>query len=223
MPETIALAQNPYVRAFKKLRVSKLFEERPEFRKLRRKNTFWKEITEAMAIRERIRDFLIKNPDAVVIDACSGKGFLTTLIALMHPKTRVISVDIDTNAERSHLNFLKNVRFVNADIMSEDFEKLVKEAGEKVVLVGSHLCRELSERFARITNTCKNVKLGVLMPCCEGDFPRERYQFLIDELGVYEAWCYYLKDLFSPELRVKMKRDKKVISPKNILITAERT
>ncbi|AAC06716.1 methyltransferase [Aquifex aeolicus] len=216
------IKENSYVKSFKKLRIAKLFENREEFKKLRRKNTFWKEISEAMAVRERIKDHLIRDPNHVVIDLCSGKGFLSTLVALMHPKTKVIAVDIDEGADREHFTYLKNAQFVKADIMSEEVEKLIKEAGDKVILTGIHLCRDLSERFIELVNNNENVKFAVLMPCCEGNFPREKYQFLIDELGVYEAWCYYLKDKFDENLKVKMKRDKKVISPKNIVLTAER-
>lgn len=223
MSQQAGFKESSYVKSFKRLRISKLFENREEFKKLRRKNTFWKEISEAMAIRERIKDHLIRNPNHVVIDLCSGKGFLSTLVALMHPKTKVIAVDLDEGADREHFKYLKNAEFIKADIMSEDVEKLIKEAGDKVILTGIHLCRELSERFIELVNKNKNVKFAVLMPCCEGNFPREKYQFLIDELGVYEAWCYYLKDKFDENLKVKMKRDKKVISPKNIVLTAERS
>ncbi|GAB6066401.1 methyltransferase [Aquifex pyrophilus] len=222
MAEATTVERSSYVQSFKKLRIAKLINERPEFRKLRRKNTFWKEVSEAMAVRERIKDLLIRDPSHVVIDACSGKGFLTTLVGLMHPKTKVISVDIDEGADREHLKYLKNVEFINMDIMSEEFEKLVRDAGEKVILTGIHLCRDLSERFIELVNRYDNVKLAVLMPCCEGKFPREKYQFIIDELGVYEGWCCYLKDKFSQDLKVRIKRDKKVISPKNVVITAER-
>ncbi len=215
-------SQNIYIRNFKKLRIANIFETRKEFRKLRRKSTFWKEITEAMGVRERIKDYLIKDPKHVVIDVCSGKGFLSTLVALMHPKSRVIAIDLDTSADREHFKYLKNAEFVNMDIMDEGFEKLIRNVGKKVILTGIHLCRNLSERFIEIVNRNENVKCAVLIPCCEGKFPRERYQFVIDELGVYEAWCLYLKDKVRNDLRVKLKRDKKIISPKNIVMEIER-
>ena len=213
--------ESSYVRSFKKLKISKLFDTKEEFRKLRRKNTFWKEISEAMGVRERIKDYLIKDKDFVVIDACCGKGFLSTLTALMHPQVKVISVDIDDSADREHFNYLKNAEFKKMDIMSDEFEELVKSY-DKVILTGIHLCRELSERFIDVVNRNENVKYAVLIPCCEGKFPRDKYQFIIDELGVYEAWCYYLKDKVSENLKVKMKRDRKIISPKNIVIEIER-
>ncbi|HIQ48034.1 MAG TPA: methyltransferase [Aquifex aeolicus] len=222
MAEITELKESSYVRSFKKLRIANLFEKNANFRKLRRKNTFWKEISEAMAVRERIKDYLIKDPSYIVIDVCSGKGFLSTIVGLMHPKTKILAVDRDKEVDREHFNSLKNVEFVNMDIMSDDFYRLVKESGQQVILTGIHLCRELSERFIDLVNSCENVKAAVLMPCCEGKFPRKKYQFLIDELGVYEAWCYYLKEKFDENLKVKMKRDKKVLSPKNIVLTAER-
>ncbi len=215
-------SQNAYIRNFKRLRIAKLFETKEEFRKLRRKNTFWKEITEAMGVRERIKDYLIRDPEYVVIDVCSGKGFLSTLVALMHPKSKVIAVDLDTSADREHFKYLKNAEFINMDIMSEDFEKLVREAGDKVILTGIHLCRDLSERFIDIVNRNENIKYAVLVPCCEGKFPRERYQFVIDELGVYAGWSLYLKDKVREDLKVTLKRDKKIISPKNIVLEIER-
>ncbi|NPB08395.1 MAG: methyltransferase [Aquificae bacterium] len=218
----VELKENSYVKSFKRLRIAKLFESREEFRSLRRKNTFWKEISEAMAVRERIKDHLIRDPSHVVIDVASGKGFLSTLVALMHPRTKVIALDLDEGAKRDHFSYLKNAQFVKMDIMKEEFIDFVRKAGEKVVLTGIHLCRELSERFIEAVNRCENVKLAVLVPCCEGKFPRERYQFIIEELGVYEGWCCYLQDRVGEGIRVRVKRDKKMLSPKNILIIMER-
>ncbi len=216
------IAENKYVQDFKKLRIYNLIQNAEEFKKFRRKSTFWKEITEAMSVRNAIRDRLINDPSHVVIDVGAGKGFLTTLTALMHPKSKVIAVDIDQSADRSHFSYLKNVEFVLMDIMTEDFEKLVRNAGEKVIMTGIHLCRELSERFIEVVNKCENVKKAVLMPCCEGDFPRERYRFIIDELGVYAGWCCYLQEKIDKNIKVRVKRDKKVLSPKNVLIIMER-
>jgi len=216
------LKENRYVKAFKSLRIWPLFERGGLFYKLRRKNTFWKEITEASAVRERIKDYLIRDPSYAVVDVACGKGFLSTLVALMHPKTRVIAVDADEGADRSHFKHLKNATFVRTNIMEEEFERLVREAGEKVILTGIHLCGELSERFLEVARSCPNVKVAVLMPCCEGNFPRPKYRFLIEEGKLYEAWCAHLVSLTGEEFKVRAFKDGDVLSPKNLLIHAER-
>ncbi|NPB06374.1 MAG: methyltransferase [Aquificae bacterium] len=213
---------NAYVQAFRSLRLFELFEPGKPFHKLRRKNTFWKEITEAYAVRSRLKGYLIKDPEFTVVDVGCGKGFLSTFVALMHPRSRVIALDIDESADRTHFERLKNVEFKRVDIMSEEFERVIREAGPKVLMAGIHLCTDLAVRFLEVFKRSPNVKAAVLMPCCVGEFPRERYRLLIDEGKLYEAWCLHLANLLGPEFKVKTVRDENVLSPKNVILHAER-
>ncbi len=206
-----------YIKEFKSLRLYKLFLEDENLKKLRSKDSFWKEVSEAYGVRRLIRPYLLRDPFYVVVDVGAGKGIFTTLTALMHPKTKVVAIDPDESVKWEHLKNLKNVETYKLSIYSEEFLKLLK-GFKKVIMVGIHLCTHLAIRFAQVYNQLEEVRVGVLVPCCVGDYPEQTFKVIEEEIDKYTAWSIYLATLFKG--KVKTRRDSRILSPKNILILA---
>jgi hypothetical protein len=100
----------------------------PEFSPMlsRQSKQLKKELIEAYAIVEVLQRQLLASdeasaPVAAIVDLCSGKGFMSAILALEFPSTRVIMVDIDQRIKTGHVGALPNLRFVRADIMGSAF------------------------------------------------------------------------------------------------------
>ncbi len=126
----------------------------------------------------------------VLVDACCGKGALTTALALSFPSCHVLGfdgVEFETwkDAERYVREGvgLGNLSFEAYDLHSlvEDPWALIPEEPELVV--GLHPCGTLSDRVLRLAvETGASVVLVV--PCCYG---RASPRVLREELGVDEG------------------------------------
>lgn len=63
----------------------------------------------------------------MLVDLCSGKGFLALLFALEFPSTRVVAVDSDTRIRTEHLAPFHSISFVCASIMTDEFASQLEE------------------------------------------------------------------------------------------------
>jgi len=214
-----------YVDEFKTYRIYKEFGPGEKFDKIRRKNTFWKEITEAIAVRNRIKRFILRNKDLeikYVLDLGCGKGLLTLLTALFHKDLHIYCIDTDETANRDYMHHLNNASFVKMDIKSPQLEEFIASLDGNIIMTGIHLCTDLSIRFLELHRKFDKIKFSVLVPCCIGKFPHSRFRFIIREMGIYEGWCAYLSCLAGPG-KVIADRDTGILSDKNIVISIDRT
>jgi hypothetical protein len=128
----------------------------------------------------------------VVVDLCSGKGFLSVIIAHEFPKAVVLSVDNNPTIQPATA---PNTRFVLSDIMQEAFLTTLREqlaaartagavgassvaadddaaplpsasASPWCVALGVHLCGSLSPRAITLFEACEQLDALVLVPCC---------------------------------------------------------
>lgn len=147
-----------------------------------------KEIIEAYAVVDVVEAALTTHcrgstsPPAAFVDLCSGKGFLSTVLALEFPASRVIMVDANMGIKTEHVDTVENLTFVRADIMSAKFESELAAAlgtaeaaasadsrGETrrpCVAVGMHLCGLLSPRAVELFGATALLDVLVLVPCC---------------------------------------------------------
>lgn len=137
------------------------------------------------------------------MDLCSGKGFLSTMLAWEFPKARVYMCDNDESLELTHLSSLPTVHFHLQDLFSDEAEATVREAGRetKCIVVGIHLCGELSRRAIQIWRDTGAAAL-IMSPCC---LPRRRrhdvFGFHVKDqakkmkVSNYQLWCTMLYGL----------------------------
>ena len=154
-----------------------------------------------------------------LVDLCSGKGFLSTMLAWEFPKASIHMCDFDDSLELSHLSSLPNVQYHHQDLFSKDAEDTVAAAvsggggggdNNACIIIGVHLCGELSKRAIQLWRTTGAAAI-VLSPCC---LPRRRrhdaFGFHIKDqakrlkVPSYQVWCtllYGLLPLGEPEAR----------------------
>jgi|TARA_B100001540_G_scaffold251177_1_gene227286 hypothetical protein len=134
-----------------------------------------KEIAEAMAASDLARSELEEmtregdeRREAVVFDLCSGKGLTAAVCAEAVPDVReVVMIDADDRMVLRHLESEPLVRFRRMDVYEEGVGAMMasaRESGARVVLVGVHLCGELSRRAVELFSQHGDVL--VLSPCC---------------------------------------------------------
>ena len=122
-----SIMQNRHLARFKAAPYLQQLLDAPEFSPMlsRQSKQLKKELIEAYAIVEVLQRQLASDeasaPVAAIVDLCSGKGFMSAILALEFPSTRVIMVDIDQRIKTGHVGALPNLRFVRADIMSSAF------------------------------------------------------------------------------------------------------
>ena len=182
----------------------------------------------------------------VVFDLCSGKGFSAVVASRRFgSECEVHMVDANEKMDLSHLKREPRIRFHGMDVYDARLDALVKEAREaaetsRVVIVGVHLCGDLSRRaielFAR-----HRVDVLVLSPCClvrevrphkrpHGTFgyglPRVVRRFGGDAYDLWAKLLYatvpsHVGDDFAV-VRKTMSIDEHVMGEKNRFITARR-
>lgn len=209
-----------------------------------------KEITEASAALNRVKRCIerltshdtsaggAKRKDGAglcFVDLCSGKGFLSMLLAWEFPKAKVLQVDNDDNLTRlDHLTSLPTITFHREDIYSENAQKLVSDAVrdaacEACVVLGVHLCGELSRRAVTLWRNSGAHAL-VLAPCC---LPRRRrhdaFGFHVKDqaramkVPSYQLWCTMLYGLLPRESHhCEMCADDDVVGPFGTFVCATR-
>eukprot|EP00553_Chaetoceros_curvisetus_P005936 CAMPEP_0204619680 /NCGR_PEP_ID=MMETSP0717-20131115/5971_1 /ASSEMBLY_ACC=CAM_ASM_000666 /TAXON_ID=230516 /ORGANISM="Chaetoceros curvisetus" /LENGTH=256 /DNA_ID=CAMNT_0051633717 /DNA_START=255 /DNA_END=1025 /DNA_ORIENTATION=+ len=125
-----------------------------------------------------------------LIDLCSGKSLTTALCSVLFP-TDSEDKKANKNNENRNNHFLAidklpvhqvphftkvnaNASYLSRDIMSEAFfDELEREVrrqtyqeGRTVLLIGMHLCGNLSERAIEFFQRIELIRAMVLSPCC---------------------------------------------------------
>ena len=219
--------------------------------------TLRKEITESMAAIGRVRRELRKGVKCAererlcVFDLCSGKGLLSACAGYAFgnddgvDSVRVHMVDNDLRMKLDHLKSeTERVTFHAMDMYSSDLDALVAREcaapNTRVVVVGIHLCGELSRRAIELFVGHKCDVL-VLAPCClvrERKRGKRRFgkfgyglSAAAKRLGTCSSdlWCKLLYDTLPSHVdddfvRVykTYDRDEDMLTEKSAFITARR-
>jgi hypothetical protein len=109
------------------------------------------------------------NNDILIIDMCSGKGFLSVLLNFKFPNANILMVDNMTKLNLEHIENLPRIDFWLSSITESKFIpqlKLRSKDYKAVVMIGIHLCGDLSEHFLAAFHALPNAACMVLSPCC---------------------------------------------------------
>jgi len=179
-------------------------------------NNVCKEITEAMAICQKLKRVCIKEPMKYsLIDLCAGNGLVGVLAAHLLPLEHVTCIDERSVNRNWHL--VNRFSYLTADITDDYIYRLI---GNNTIIASSHPCGKLAERVLELYNNSPATHL-VMIPCCTYT-PRITglNNILIQKLNSYELWAYWLSEQAKGE--VKTYKDNKCLSPRNIVITASK-
>jgi len=138
-----------------------------------------KEIIEAYAVVEQIEKFSQSKADPImIVDVCSGKGFFSLLAAHEFPNSHVLMIDKDTRMDVQHIQSRSNMHLWSVDIvvtanLNERIREEIrsfqqkKENNARVIMVGMHLCGDLSPRAVELFDQLlEDVHHLILAPCC---------------------------------------------------------
>lgn len=169
-----------------------------------------KEITESMSMLSRVKRIALKKPMHYnVVDMCAGNALTSILSVFVLPVNKATAID---KRERGRKwNLAKRFSYVVRDI--KDIEP--SSFTEEDIIISVHPCGELAKRVIKIWKESESKHL-LLMPCCSGNFKKNT--FLREKLGVYTLWCLHLASLCGGDLI----EDKNCLSPKNIIISANK-
>lgn len=172
-----------------------------------------KEITESMAIIERLRGEVLPNPMKYqILDLCAGNALTSLTSVFLLPVKQAVAVDKKKRNRDYHK--ANRFRYVELDIFTDETFNFIDE---NTIIISIHPCRGMAARVVEIYNNSPARSL-YLMPCCIGKYRIPAKQFLCENLGKYQAWCYYLASLCNGSIEI----DANCISKANAVISAHR-
>ena len=173
-----------------------------------------KEITEAMAVRKIVQSYTLKEKmHYTLYDICAGNGLLGLLVAHTLPVRSTIAIDIRKG--RLHLEQVKHYQYLQEDIM-----KIQPTFETPSIICAIHPCQGLAERIIDIYLAKEGARKLILMPCCvRSNFQRPPAPtYIRNQISVDDQWVWYLAD----KAKGIIYQDKRVLSPKNKIIIAEK-
>jgi len=174
-----------------------------------------KEVSEAWTILKRLRKQVLKAEKGYynLVEFCAGNPVSGLISHFCLPFSWAVSIDRRV-IERNYSK-VERYSYIKKDIYDKDITKYIND---KTLIISSHPCGELAVRIIEIYNKTEAAGL-YLIPCCEGTIPKfSQKQFLLEQLGRYHLWSYWL----ATQCCGKIEIDKKCISPKNCIITTTR-
>uniref|UniRef100_A0A6M3XG35 Putative methyltransferase n=1 Tax=viral metagenome TaxID=1070528 RepID=A0A6M3XG35_9ZZZZ len=172
-----------------------------------------KEITESMAIIERLRGEVLPDPMKYqILDLCAGNALTSLTSVFLLPVKQAVAVDKKKRNRDYHK--ANRFRYVELDIFTDETFNFIDE---NTIIISIHPCRGMAARVVEIYNNSPARSL-YLMPCCIGNYRIPAKQFLCKNLGKYQAWCYYLASLCNGSIEI----DANCISKANAVISAHR-
>jgi hypothetical protein len=229
-----------------------------EYHGIGNKNKLRKEISESYSILHAVQqccldlgisDRIENNPivhleQVFLIDLCSGKSLTTALCGALFPSepsapgygnNHFLAVDQLPVHLIPHFLQDDNSTYLSRDIMIPEFLVALEQevhrqtaGGRTAILVGMHLCGNLSERAIELFQRIPLIKALILSPCClpklrSGITDFDSFQ-KHEEEDMYIAWSRYLEEKMDENsqkanLTVERYFDKEMHSIKNAIIT----
>jgi hypothetical protein len=140
-------------------------------------------ITESWAIISAIQKLVAQHTDMdmktiQLVDLCAGSSLTIAMFGLLFPRASGIVVHMMAPRSAPHFDGT-NLLYLHGDIMAKGFEEtlqsrlMVNAAKQRcaIILVGMHLCGDLSIRAVELFNNIPILRAIILSPCC---FPKHR-------------------------------------------------
>ena len=174
-----------------------------------------KEITESMAIIERLRGEVLPDPMKYqILDLCAGNALTSLTSVFLLPVKQAVAVDKKKRNRDYHK--ANRFRYVELDIFTDEIFNFIDE---NTIIISVHPCRGMAARVVEIYNNSP-ARSMYLMPCCIGKYRIPAKQFLCENMGKYQAWCYYLASLCNGSIDIEI--DANCISERNAVLSAHK-
>lgn len=208
--------------------------------------TIRKEISESLAMLDALQGCLspLCDDSLHIVDLCCGRSVTSALLSLKRPSVHITAIDqlqprflphfvcIGESAA-DHAAVPGGVHYVQLDVMDPSFVaelgKLISMCDRPTVLLGMHLCGQLSLRAIDAFKSLDAVRVIVLSPCClpskrDPASPSGIYASK-DQAEQYKSWAHHLETTLkdaTQEMNLHTETVKSILSPKNIVIRASK-
>ena len=174
-----------------------------------------KEISEAMAIISHVRKIALKNPGRFEhIDLCSGNAIIPTISAFLFPV--IYSYAVDKRQRKRDWDKIRKFCYVISNIS----EMSVLPGTHPKIVTACHACTNTAVESILLFRRDDLAKYLILLPCCEGVGADSVPDVLVSTK--YKRWCEFLRLQLLDFATVKAFQDERILSPKNILLVAEK-
>lgn len=223
---------NQYVNSFFGTDACHIIATNPEYHVLTSKRHLKKEISESWAIFAALEALDLTNNNVTLVDLCAGSSLTTTIFGLMYPHSKGIAIDLMSKEFAPHLS--GNLSYLQCDIKNDNFMATLNDhLGDEssVILVGMHLCGDLSIHAIDIFTKMPQFQAIVLSPCC---FPKTgncrmdsdsmtKLMSVKDEQGKYAVWSNYLLESLSKHCTSCFSnQDENILSSRNTVLVGYR-
>lgn len=182
-----------------------------------------KEITEAMAIVQRMKGVFLSNPMKYrLFDVGAGNALGSILSIHLLPVSWATAIDkkpIERKRKISRFDYLK------AEIGTEEGNEYIKSLWPSLnkdsltVLMSIHCCTDLALQVISLYHETEWIKHLYLMPCCIKQGHQQPVPTAFqDRFTKYERWAWFLAN----EVHGTLYQDKHCLSPANIIIEAHK-
>lgn len=178
-----------------------------------------KEITEAIAVTNRVRKLVLKKPmEYHMLDLCAGNA-LSSVSAVMYLPVRS-AIAVDKKPRKRNWEAVRRFQYITMDIFSKEIFYLIDD---KTIITSIHPCKRAALRVTEIYNNSDSPYL-IMIPCCvqRDAVDRERLPTIIrSKFDTHEQWAWVLGSKITNS-EVNIIQDKYCLSPRNLVITATR-
>ena len=152
-----------------------------------------KELTESGSVLVYLLDALRGDAErTLLVDMCSGKRPLLSLLWVYNTRGRAIAVDLEPPVPSLHEAQPERLTYLRADIQDPLTQTVIKslvdkaknDRIERVVVAGIHCCKTLSLRVVETAHAV-NADDVVLVPCCWPSGVAESYDDWVSLLEHY--------------------------------------
>ena len=166
-----------------------------------------KELTEAYSAYRQIKHLLQNSQfdpsQLLFFDICSGKGYLSVLLAYEFPESQIYMIDNDEKMNVEHLQSIPNISLLSWNLRSpkyvSDLSKMIPD-GKYAMMVGIRLCGVLSQIFVDSFNRLDAIRWFVLVPCCIPKCEEElKQRAKLEKLNNYGLWTLRVVALVDKE------------------------
>eukprot|EP00761_Pharyngomonas_kirbyi_P003865 gb/GECH01003869.1/.p1 GENE.gb/GECH01003869.1/~~gb/GECH01003869.1/.p1 ORF type:complete len:274 (+),score=36.19 gb/GECH01003869.1/:1-822(+) len=241
---------HPLIQQFLNLEFVQTHRHTPECRSIFNHNHIAKEVTEAMAMLQRIQRMVDQlhqryyqrltrdefESRLTFLDLCCGKGFTASVVAAQFPAARVLMLDKDTRMKIGHIAVIPNITFQRAVVQlharrghprNQDADTIVARDIEAhpssiYIAIGMHLCSRLSERLIQMYNRHSEIRGLALSPCCVRNDAVRPMQRLGKgtTLSTYGYWTLFLYLAVTMTGTRNIEQDERMFSERNNFIIA---
>lgn len=218
---------------------------KPRYHQINGLRQIRKELSESCALLEVLEHRLaVFGDEWHVVDLCCGKSITAALVSLRYPQAVVSAIDKLPPRFLPHLNAPSDndgVHYMQLDVLDplflDELERVVRSVARPTVLLGMHLCGNLSIRAIDAFKRIQPIRAILLSPCClpsKNDKQSPPHLFdTKDSAEQYQRWANHLERLLQEVLlegggvdaladAVVSQSMHEILSPKNAVISALR-